>query len=140
MAEYVRGGHQVAGHGYYHKRFTRLRPDELRDQLKRTERAFGPTPHGRWVRPPHGSLGPVDAATMLASGYTVAMWSLDSKDHDGASADVLVERCAPSHCRPGDVLLFHEGQETTLAALPRIVDALRKDGYDLVTMADLLAR
>jgi peptidoglycan/xylan/chitin deacetylase (PgdA/CDA1 family) len=140
IAEYLRGGHQVAGHGYYHKRFTKLRPDELRDQLRRTERAFGPIPHGRWVRPPHGALGPVDAATMLASGYTVAMWSLDSRDHDGSAADVLVERCAPANCRPGDVLLFHEGEETTLAALPRIVDALRKDAYELVTMADLLAR
>src|SRR5688500_16920520 len=28
VAEYLRGGHQVAGHGYYHKRFTRLRPDQ----------------------------------------------------------------------------------------------------------------
>src|SRR5687767_10449600 len=26
IAEYLRAGHQVAGHGYYHKRFTRLRP------------------------------------------------------------------------------------------------------------------
>jgi peptidoglycan/xylan/chitin deacetylase (PgdA/CDA1 family) len=140
VAEYLRGGHQVAGHGYYHKRFTRLRPDQLVDQLRLTERALGPVPHGRWVRPPHGSLGPVDAATMLARGYTVAMWSFDSRDHDGAAADVLVERCAPTNVRPGDVLLFHETEETTLAALPRIIDALRADGYELVTMADLLAR
>ncbi|HUQ04871.1 MAG TPA: polysaccharide deacetylase family protein [Kofleriaceae bacterium] len=140
VAEYLRGGHQVAGHGYYHKRFTRLRPDQLLDQLARSERAFGPIPHGKWVRPPHGSLGPVDGATMLAAGYTVAMWSFDSKDHDGASADVLVERCAPGRCRPGDVMLFHEGEVTTLAALPRIIEALRADGYELVTMADLLAR
>jgi peptidoglycan/xylan/chitin deacetylase (PgdA/CDA1 family) len=140
VAEYLRGGHQVAGHGYYHKRFTRLRPDQLLAQLARSERAFGPLPHGKWVRPPHGSLGPVDGATMLAAGYTVAMWSLDSKDHDGAPADVLVERCTPARCRPGDVVLFHEGEATTLAALPRIIEALRADGYELVTLADLLAR
>lgn len=139
VAEYLRGGHQVAGHGYYHKRFTRLAPGALRDQLARTERALGAVPHGRWVRPPHGSLGPIDGATMLASGYTVAMWTFDSRDHDGAAAEVLVERCAPARCRAGDVLLFHEGQETTLAALPRIVEALREDGYELVTMADLVA-
>ena len=38
------------------------------------------------------------------------------------------------------VLLFHEGQATTLAALPRVVDALRDGGFELVTMADLTAR
>ncbi|MBZ0238709.1 MAG: polysaccharide deacetylase family protein [Deltaproteobacteria bacterium] len=140
VADYLRGGHQVAGHGYYHKRFTRLFPHQLHDQLVRTERALGPVPHGRWVRPPHGSLGPIDGATMLARGYTVAMWSFDSRDYDGASAETLVERCAPGRCRPGDVLLFHEGQETTLAALPRIVDGLRGAGYELVTMADLVTR
>jgi peptidoglycan/xylan/chitin deacetylase (PgdA/CDA1 family) len=140
MAEYARGGHQVAGHGYYHKRFTRVTPMALRDQLARTERALGPVPHGRWVRPPHGSLGPVDGATMLASGYTIAMWSFDSRDYDGADPDALAARCAPANCRSGDVLLFHEGQESTLAALPRIVRALRTDGFELVTMADLLAR
>lgn len=140
MAEYLRGGHQVAGHGYDHKRFTRLTPVALRDQLTRTERALGAVPHGRWVRPPHGSLGPVDGATMLASGYTVAMWSFDSKDYDGADADVIARRCAPANCRSGDVMLFHEGQESTLAALPRVIRALRSDGYELVTMADLVAR
>lgn len=140
VAEYLRGGHQVAGHGYYHKRFTRLRPDELSGQLARTERSLGPVPHRRWVRPPHGALGPLDAATMLASGYTVAMWSLDSKDHDRSPPETLIERCAPARVRPGDVILFHEGEESTLAALPRIIAALRRDGFELVTMADLLAR
>src|SRR5690349_6421490 len=95
VAEYLRAGHQLAGHGYYHKRFTRLRPEELREQLTRTDKLLGAGPHRRWVRPPHGTLGPVDAATMLASGFTVAMWSFDSRDHDGASAVRLVERCAP---------------------------------------------
>ena len=140
VAEYLRGGHQVAGHGYYHKRFTRQLPHALRDHLLLTDRLLGAAPQRRWVRPPHGSLGPVDAATMLALGFTVAMWSFDSRDHDGASADVLVERCAPANVRPGDVLLFHEGEAQTLAALPRIVEALRADGYELVTMADLVAR
>lgn len=140
VAEYLRGGHQVAGHGYYHKRFTQLTPMALRDQLTRTVRALGPVPHRRWVRPPHGSLGPVDGTTMLASGYTVAMWSFDSKDYDGADAETIARRCAPANCRAGDVLLFHEGQESTLDALPRIIRALRRDGYELVTMADLVAR
>lgn len=139
VAAYLRDGHQLGGHGYYHKRFTRLRPDQLRDQLRRSERALGPLPHGRWIRPPHGTLGPVDTATLLASGYTVAMWSFDSRDYDGAPPDVLAERCAPAHLAPGEILLFHEGQERTLAALPRIVGALHDDGYELVTMADLCA-
>lgn len=140
VAEYLRGGHQLGGHGYFHKRFTRLRPDQLRDQLRRTTRALGPQATGHWVRPPHGSLGPVDITTMLASGYTVGMWSLDSGDHTGAAPATIAATCAPDRVAPGEVILFHEGQEETLAALPAIVAGLHGAGYELVTMADLFAR
>lgn len=139
VAQYLRGGHQLAGHGYYHQRFTKMRPRALRTELARMAHAIAPMPHGRWVRPPHGTIGPLDVPTMLALGYTVALWSLDSRDHDGSPADVIVERCAPARVTPGEVLLFHEGQETTLAALPTIIARLRDDGYELVTMADLVA-
>ena len=66
------------------------------------------------------------------------MWSFDSRDYDGADAATLIERCAPANLAPGDVLLFHEASAPTLAALPTIVERLRADGYELVTMADLL--
>lgn len=137
--DYLRGGHQIAGHGYFHYRFTGLDPYALRVELARMSRAITPMPHGRWVRPPHGTIGPVDVTTMLASGYVVALWSLDSCDHDGAPPEVLIERCRPELVQPGEVLLFHEGQDTTLAALPTIISRLRDDGYELVTMADLVA-
>lgn len=139
VARYMRGGHQVAGHGYYHERFTNLGARALTTELARMTAAIGPLPWGKWVRPPHGSIGPRDAAVMLGSGYTVAMWSHDSRDYDGADAATLIERCAPRQIAPGDVLLFHEASPATLAALPTIVRQLEADGYELVTMADLLA-
>ncbi len=138
LRAYVRGGHQVAGHGYYHERFTRLGVRALRAELARMDAAIGPLPWGKWVRPPHGSIGARDAGVMLGLGYTVAMWSFDSRDYDGADTATLIERCAPANLAPGDVLLFHEASAPTLAALPTIVARLRAAGYELVTMADLL--
>jgi len=138
LGAYLRGGHQIAGHGYYHERFTHLGVRALRAELDRMDGAIGPLPWGKWVRPPHGSIGARDAAVMLGLGYTVAMWSFDSRDYDGADAATLIERCAPANLAPGDVLLFHEASAPTLAALPAIVERLRADGYELVTMADLL--
>ncbi len=136
-AAYVRGGHQLASHGYMHQRFNRMGPLRLLDELSRTRQMLGDVPHPRWVRPPHGSMGPMDLAVMLTTGHVVAMWSLDSRDHDRSPAEVIVERCGPAHVRPGEVLLFHEGQQETLDALPGIIDGLRGDGYELVTMATL---
>ncbi len=138
VVEYLRGGHQLAGHGYYHTRFTTLSPRELRAELARMSDAIGPMRHGHWVRPPHGTIGAVDVSTMLATGYVVALWSLDSLDHAGASPDKIAERCRPDAVRPGEVILMHEGEAATLEALPTIIARLQADGYELVTMADLI--
>lgn len=140
VREYVRRGHQIASHGYDHQRFTALGVLALLDQCKRTEAALGTQLTGRpWVRPPHGSLGATSIVSLLGAGYTLAMWSLDSCDYGEKSPDALVARCAPERVRPGEVLLFHEGQEWTLAALPRIVKNLQAAGYECVTMQDLFA-
>lgn len=140
IREYQRRGHQIAGHGWDHTAFPTLSTAGLRDQLRRTDAVLGPQPAGRpWVRPPHGALSGRVIAQLLGAGYTIAMWSFDSKDYEIKEPDALVERCDPSAMAPGEVLLFHEGQRWTLEALPRIVGNLRAAGYECVTMADLFA-
>ena len=141
IREYVRRGHQVAGHGYDHQRFTKLKRGELLDQCKRTDEAIGGQPTGQpWVRPPHGSLDSLSLISLRVAGYVVALWSLDSCDYEDRDVASLTERCSPHAVSGGEVLLFHEGQEWTLEALPRIVTALHASGMECVTMADLFAK
>ena len=141
IREYVRRGHQVAGHGYDHQRFTKLKRGELLDQCKRTDEAIGGQPTGQpWVRPPHGSLDSLSLISLRVAGYVVALWSLDSCDYEDRDIASLTERCSPHAVSGGEVLLFHEGQEWTLEALPRIVTALHASGMECVTMADLFAK
>jgi peptidoglycan/xylan/chitin deacetylase (PgdA/CDA1 family) len=68
------------------------------------------------------------------------MWSFDSLDYKLHTAQELAARCAPPAVSDGEIVLLHEGQEWTLAALPAIVESLRAAGLECVTMADLLAR
>ena len=141
VREYLRRGHQVASHGYDHTQFPKLSRRELLDQLEKTEAAIGGQFSGHaWVRPPHGSLDAMSVITTRAAGYVVALWSLDSQDYTDKDPASLAERCGPKHVRPGDVILFHEGQEWTLEALPRIVTGLQASGLECVTMHDLFAR
>ena len=139
VLEYVRRGHQVAGHGYSHTKFTALSRVALLTELAKTEEQLPPAATARpWVRPPYGALGPSSFAVCAVAGYTMALWSFSSEDYDAKEPDTLVARCAPAHVRPGDVMLFHEGHESTLAALPRIVGNLREAGYGFATMAELV--
>jgi peptidoglycan/xylan/chitin deacetylase (PgdA/CDA1 family) len=141
VREYLRRGHQVASHGYDHTSFPKLSRRELLDQLSKTEAAIGGQISGRaWVRPPHGALDAMSLITTRGAGYVVALWSLDSQDYTDKDPSSLAERCGPRNVRPGDVILFHEGQEWTLEALPRIVTGLQASGLECVTMYDLFAR
>ena len=138
VREYRRRGHQIAGHGYDHTRFNKLGPRELLDQCARTEAALGGQLSGRpWVRPPHGSLDASSLIQLVASGYTVAMWSLDSCDYSTNDPADVIRQCAP--ITAGEVVLFHEGQQWTLDALPRIVADIHAAGLECVTMHDLFA-
>jgi peptidoglycan/xylan/chitin deacetylase (PgdA/CDA1 family) len=141
VREYLRRGHQVANHGYDHTRFTKLSRRQLIEQCERTDQAIGGQVSGRsWVRPPHGSVDAKSLIAMRAAGYVVAMWSVDSCDYGEHDPQKLAQTCAPSVVSGGDVLLFHEGQEWTLQALPAIVAALHASGLECVTMHDLFAR
>ncbi|HEU4735253.1 MAG TPA: polysaccharide deacetylase family protein [Kofleriaceae bacterium] len=138
VREYRRRGHQIAGHGFDHARFTKLGRRALLDQCARTEEALGGQLSGRaWVRPPHGSVDASSLIHLVTSGYTVAMWSLDPRDYNTTDPAKVAEHCAPVSA--GDVLLLHEGQQWTLDALPRIVDAIHAAGLECVTMHDLFA-
>lgn len=141
VREYLRRGHQVASHGYDHTSFPKLTRKQLLDQLERTEEAIGGQVSGRaWVRPPHGSLDARSLIAARAAGYVIALWSIDSQDYTDKDPASLAERCGPKAVRAGDVILFHEGQEWTLEALPRIVTGLQASGLECVTMHDLFAR
>lgn len=138
VREYVRRGHQIAGHGFDHARFNKLTRRALLEQCDRTEDALGGQLSGRpWVRPPHGSLDASSLISLVTSGYTVAMWSLDARDYNTTDPAQIAEHCASISA--GEVVLFHEGQQWTLEALPRIVAAIHEAGLECVTMHDLFA-
>ncbi len=141
IREYLRRGHQVANHGFDHERFTKLSRKKLIDQLDRTEASIGGQLTGRpWVRPPHGSVDATSLITLRSQGFVVALWSIDSNDYTETDPAKIAERCSPAVVSGGDVLLFHEGQQHTLDALPRIVSGLLASGLECVTMHDLFAR
>jgi len=140
LLDTVARGHEVAGHGFTHRRFTKLSALELRDELTQTA-ALLPPPQGRRAlfRPPHGATSLATLTRCARAGFTTVMWSCDSLDAKTSSADAVVAALAPENVSPGDIVLLHEGQQWTLEALPRVVDRLRGAGYELCTVGEILS-
>ncbi|MBK9071776.1 MAG: polysaccharide deacetylase family protein [Myxococcales bacterium] len=139
LKRYIERGHQVASHGYDHSAFPSLSFDQLRLQLEKTNAALGAQPTPRpWVRPPYQKLTPKTLISLARLGVTIALSSVDSRDYGDTAASDIVAACTRDTIGPGDIFMFHEGLPGTLAALPAIVAHWRAQGYEFVTMADLM--
>ena len=91
-------------------------------------------------RPPGGHLYNGLASYAASHDYVVAMWSIDSRDYMQASAGELADTVI-RQAHPGAIVLLHDGggdREMTVRALPRILDELEAQGYQFVTLSELM--
>jgi peptidoglycan-N-acetylglucosamine deacetylase len=140
LRELVRRGHEVASHGYSHKRFTQMTRVELDDELTRTNDELPVSSRVRPLcRPPQGAVDLQVLAHLTLRGYTTVLWSLDSDDCRTEDPKTIAERVSPANVSPGEIVLLHEGQRWTLEALPPILDGLTREGYQLVTVGEMLS-
>lgn len=140
VAEIAERGHELAGHGYTHRRFTSISAAELVSELDRTQ-ALLPPRHAqrKLVRPPFGAVSLSSLLACARHGYTTVLWSLNSGDWRAGDAAEVERTVAASAASAGEILLLHEGQPLTLNALPAVVQSLKAIGHELVTVGELLA-
>jgi peptidoglycan/xylan/chitin deacetylase (PgdA/CDA1 family) len=139
VAEIAARGHELAGHGYTHRRFTDLSPSELSDELQRTQALLPPSAQERpFVRPPHGAMSLRSMFTCSRRGFTTVLWSYNSDDWRNKETSQVEEVFNEHTAEAGEIVLLHDGQSWTMNALPRIVGALEKAGHELVTVGELL--
>jgi peptidoglycan-N-acetylglucosamine deacetylase len=132
-------GHELAGHGYTHRRFTTLSRAALASELLRTSALLPPRRAKRQlVRPPYGAVSAASLMTCALQGFTTVLWSLNSCDWR-AREPLEVERAVcESSASAGEIVLLHEGQPLTIEALPGVVGSLKESGHELVTVGELL--
>jgi len=73
-------------------------------------------------------------------GMRVALWSIDSYDASGYPASAIIDTVARK-ARPGAIVLFHDGgapRDATIEACTRLVPMLQGEGYELVTVSELM--
>lgn len=128
-------GHAVGSHSMTHPDFRRtaisaVRRDVVasRDALQRITGA-----KVQLFRPPHGRLTLSAAAMLRFSGYRTWLWNVDSYDwKPGASSDKVITNVAAAG--PGDVVLFHDTKEHTVAATRAIIAHFHESGVPFVAL------
>ncbi len=132
-------GHEVGNHTYSTPHVNSLSAAEIRQELEKAHKLIvetcGQSPSV--FRPPYGEYSNkvIEAAREL--GYETVVWSLDSLDWRGAPADDIKARVL-AKVHKGSIVRFHIGAAHTAEALPGIISELKKLGYSIVPLSDLL--
>jgi peptidoglycan-N-acetylglucosamine deacetylase len=139
-------GHQLANHGYWHRKLHRRSPAYVRDDLTRGTEAIVRASGGvrpRHFRAPHGFRSPWVTPIASSLGQRTVGWSLGVWDSARPGADEIARR-AIRGMHAGSILLLHDGdgydadgdRMQTAEALPHIIDGLRERGFRFTTLPD----
>jgi peptidoglycan/xylan/chitin deacetylase (PgdA/CDA1 family) len=112
--------------------------EQLFDQIAQIEVLGGRRP--RLFRPPYGSFNTTTFREMRHLRLLMVLWSVDTRDYTQPGVSAIV-RSALEGAKPGAIILMHDGggnRSQTIAALPAIVQGLRKRGLRPVTLPRLL--
>ena len=141
-------GHEIALHAHVHQDLLKLDRQALRENIhrgKETVDKLVPQPV-RYMRPPHGFRDWQVQEEIQAAGLRVVNWSVIPRDWTNPGAEVIAERvCA--NVEPGAIVLLHDGdspwgrssRQQTITATAQIIQRLRGQGYEFVTISELLA-
>lgn len=132
-------GHELASHTMSHKDLTLLGAGQIREEIQRTtdsiKKATGAYPKS--IRPPYGAYN--DAVKNLASEFDLpmVMWSVDSLDWKNRETQAINQEVM-STVHSGAILLLHDIHATTADALPVLLKNLENEGYEFLTVSQLL--
>jgi peptidoglycan/xylan/chitin deacetylase (PgdA/CDA1 family) len=141
-AEIVAHGYPIGDHTESHAPMSQLKRRAQVGQLIQDSAAIGNygAPFPRLFRPPYGMWNHTTLALLRKYNMLMVLWSVDTDDYERPGVDVIVQR-ALGGLEPGAIILLHDAggdRSQTVAALPRIIKAVRNRGYRLVTVPRLL--
>ncbi|WP_059040353.1 polysaccharide deacetylase family sporulation protein PdaB [Paenibacillus rubinfantis] len=134
-------GYEIGSHGHKHTNYSSLSEEEISRQISTAHTILtevtGQAP--KLLRLPNGDFDKRVLKIAASQGYKVIQWDTDSQDWMNKGVQTIVDRVVKK-AHPGDIVLLHasDSVKQTHEALPTIIDELRKQGYEFVTVTDLL--
>jgi len=135
------GGHEIGGHTYSHRNLTKLKNQEIINDIELTNNIIRNiiNKNTYLIRPPGGKINKRVREVITKSGYKIILWTVLPKDHDFRTTKEKIVTYTINETTNFGIILLHQGIQKTLDALPEIIDTLRARRYNFVTVSELLA-
>lgn len=136
-------GHVVGNHSTNHKNLKYLSASQMATEIetcsKRVEALIG---HGTTVlRCPGGNYNAAVTNYAKSVGLPIIQWSVDTRDWESRNVNKILSTAFQSGAygiRDGSIVLMHDIYSTSVEAAIQMMDRLQAEGYELVTVPELL--
>lgn len=129
-------GHLIGNHTFHHVQLTKLSDEQAKQEVVSTSNAIYEITgiYTSYIRPPFGEW-------KKGLDYNVTMipvlWTIDSRDWYTKDTPVIVNEVM-KQVEDGDIILMHDCYKTSVESALQIVDQLKEQGYELVTVDEMI--
>ena len=136
LEEIYEDGHLIGVHSYEHVNFGQIGDEAAIEQIEKTQEAIYEVTgeYAGYIRPPYGCWKKeLDAKVPMIE----VLWDVDPLDWATTDADTVVQRIL-ENTEEGSIILLHDASESSVQAALTVIDVLTKQGYEFVTVEELL--
>ena len=129
-------GHLIGNHTYNHVDISKISDEDAVSEIQKTNQVIEKVTKDNveYLRAPFGSWKKNLVGRMNV--FPVA-WSVDPLDWTTENADEIVNKVV-TEVKENDIILLHDCYQSSVDAAFRIIDILRKEGYEFVTVDKLI--
>lgn len=129
-------GHLIGNHTYHHVELTKINREKEKEEIETTtvllEQITGK--QISFIRPPFGAWR---KENMEEVELLPVLWDIDPLDWCSRNTGEIVRRVV-THAKENGIILLHDCYRSSVEAALQIIDILKEQGYQFVTVDELL--
>ena len=129
-------GHLVGNHTYHHVQLTDANQEQFREEITMTNEKIREITgkEVNFIRPPYGSW---DKRYETELNMFPVLWDVDPLDWCTENVDAVVKNIV-TKTKENDIILLHDMYPSSVTAALQAVDILKEQGYEFVTVEEIL--
>lgn len=129
-------GHLIGNHTYHHVEITKVSDEQAKKEILDTDEVIYSIigKHIEYMRPPFGLW---QRELELEIEVMPVMWTVDPLDWTTENVDEIVNKVV-TEAEEDDIILLHDCYDSSVDAALRIVDLLKEEGFEFVTVDELI--
>lgn len=129
-------GHLIGNQTYHHVEITKVPENEASDEILKTNEVLTEITGKEvlYMRPPFGAW---QKELELQMPVLPVMWTIDPLDWTTENADEIVNKVV-TEAEENDIILLHDCYKSSVNAALRIIDLLQEEGFEFVTVDELI--